>query len=114
MLATRITMLRTLRPEWHFLACEDVAGGSQQSGGRIIFLPVIWMHFLACKDVAGGSQQSGGKRFFSKYSGSSGESPLSARGIIFLHVIRSQFLAAALDPAVSLSTYITLPMEVIP
>src|SRR4051812_42624344 len=23
----------------HFLACEDVAGGSQQSGGRIIFLP---------------------------------------------------------------------------
>ena len=23
----------------HFLACKDVAGGSQQSGGRIIFLP---------------------------------------------------------------------------
>ena len=23
----------------HFLACEDVAGGSQQSGGRIVFLP---------------------------------------------------------------------------
>ena len=23
----------------HFLACEDVAGGSQQSGGRIFFLP---------------------------------------------------------------------------
>ena len=23
----------------HFLACEDVAGGSQQSGGRIIFFP---------------------------------------------------------------------------
>ena len=23
----------------HFLACEDVAGGSQQSGGRIIFCP---------------------------------------------------------------------------
>ena len=68
----------------HFLACEDVAGGSQQSGGqiilfcpdalpcvrrcswwvpavrgRIIFLPVIWTHFLACVDVAGGSQQSG-------------------------------------------------------
>ena len=32
--------------------------------GRIIFLPVIWTHFLACKDVAGRSQQSGGKRFF--------------------------------------------------
>ena len=41
----------------HFLACEDVAGGSQQSVGRIIFLPVIWTHFLACQDVAGGSQQ---------------------------------------------------------
>ena len=48
----------------HFLACEDVAGGSQQSGGRIIFLPVIWTHFLACEDVAGRSQQSGGKHFF--------------------------------------------------
>ena len=23
----------------HFLTCEDVAGGSQQSGGRIIFFP---------------------------------------------------------------------------
>ena len=23
----------------HFLACEDVAGGSQQSGGQIIFFP---------------------------------------------------------------------------
>src|SRR3954467_5095950 len=48
----------------HFFACEDVAGGSQQSGGRIIILPVIWTHFLACEDVAGGSQQSGGKCFF--------------------------------------------------
>ena len=43
----------------HFLACEDVAGGSQQSGGRIIFLPIIWTHFLACENVAGGSQQIG-------------------------------------------------------
>ena len=47
----------------HFLACEDVAGGSQQSGGRIIFFRT---HFLACKDVAGRSHQSGGKRFFCK------------------------------------------------
>ena len=39
----------------HFLACEDVAGGSQQLGGESFFLPVIWMHFLACEDVAGGS-----------------------------------------------------------
>ena len=42
----------------HFLACEDVAGGSQQSGGRIVFFART--HFLACEDVAGGSQQSGG------------------------------------------------------
>ena len=45
----------------HFLACEDVAGGSQQSGGRIIFFRT---HFLACEDVAGGSQQSGGRIVF--------------------------------------------------
>ena len=64
----------------HFLACEDVASGSQQSGGRIIFF-VARAHFLACEDVAGGSQQSGGKSFF--------------RGIIILRVIRRHFLAAA-------------------
>ena len=46
----------------HFLACEDVAGGSQQSGGRIIFFART--HFLACDGVAGGSQQSGGNVFF--------------------------------------------------
>ena len=39
----------------NFLVCEDVAGGSQQSGGESVFLPVIWMHFLAYEDVAGGS-----------------------------------------------------------
>ena len=48
----------------HYLVCEDVAGGSQQSGGATIFLPVIWTHFLACEDVASGSQQSGGNVFF--------------------------------------------------
>ena len=69
----------------HFLACEDVAGGSQQSGGECFFcsdaLPCVrrcswWVpaakganrffartHFLACEYVAGGSQQSGGKVF---------------------------------------------------
>ena len=45
----------------HFLACEDVASGSQQSGGRIIFFRT---HFLACEDVARGSQQSGDESFF--------------------------------------------------
>ena len=43
----------------HFLVCEDVAGGSQQSGGRIVFFAQT--HFLACEDVAGGSQLSGGR-----------------------------------------------------
>ena len=37
----------------------------------------------------------------------------TSRGVfIFLCVIRRHFLAAAVDPAVSLSTYSTLPMEV--
>ena len=90
--------------------CEDVAGGSQQSGGRILFF--AWTHFLACEGVAGGSQQSGGKHFFVKYCGLSGGSPLSGGGIIILHVIRRHFLAAVMDRAVNLSTYNTLPMEV--
>ena len=42
----------------HFLACEDVAGGSQQSGGESFFAQT---HFLACEGVAGGSQRSGGR-----------------------------------------------------
>src|SRR3954465_15450813 len=86
--------VRTVR---HFLACEDVAGGSQQSGGKSFFCPdalpyvrrcswgvpavgglggpssqggeSFWVffartHFLACEDVAGGSQQSGGESVF--------------------------------------------------
>ena len=43
--------------------CEDVAGGSQQLGERIVFF-VARAHFLAFEDVAGGSQQSGGNHFF--------------------------------------------------
>src|SRR3954462_6548183 len=62
------------------------------------------MHFLACEDVAGGSQQSWGNFFFAKYGGPSGGSPLSGGGIIILRVIRRHFLAAVVDPAVSLST----------
>ena len=45
----------------HFLACEDVAGGSQRSGENHF---IAQMHFLACEDVAGGSQQSGGQIVF--------------------------------------------------
>ena len=96
----------------HFLACEEVAGGSQQSGGESIFFART--HFLACEDVAGGSPQSGGNVFVVKYVGLSGGSPLSGGGIIILRVIRRHFLAAVVDPAVSLSTYSTLPMEFVP
>ena len=78
------------------------------------FFVVARTHFLACEDVAGGSQQSGGNVFFAKYSGPSGGSLLSGGGIIILRVIRRHFLAAAVDQAVSLSTYSTLPMEVVP
>ena len=38
--------------------------------------------------------------------------PASSGVFIFLGVIRRHFLAASVDPAVSLSTYSTLPMEV--
>ena len=57
---------------------------------------------------------SEGNIFFAKYGGPSGGSPLSGGGIIILHVIRRHFLAAAVDPAVSLSTYSLHPMEVVP
>ena len=40
--------------------------------------------------------------------------PASRGNIIFLGVIRRHFLAAAMDPVVSLSTYNPRPMEVIP
>ena len=66
--------------------CEDVAGGSQHSGGESFFFART--HFLACEDVAGGSQQSGGNVFFAKYGGPSDGSPLSGGGIIILRVIR--------------------------
>ena len=82
----------------HFLACEDVAGGSQQSGGRIVFFART--HFLACEDVAGGSQQSGGNVFFfAKYSGPSGGSQLSGGGIIIFRVIRRPFLVCGRGPS---------------
>ena len=96
-------------------------------GGSIHFLCVIRRHFWWVRADSGGnvffakyggpssgSQQSGGKRFFAKYGGPSGGSLLSGGGIIIFRVIRRHFLAAAMDPAVSLSTYSTLPMEVVP
>ena len=62
--------------------------------------------------VAPSSQ--GGNDFFAKYGGLSGGSPLSGGGIIILHVIRRHLLAAAVDPAVGLSTYSPCPMEAVP
>ena len=84
---------------------------SSQGGESFFFART---HFLACKDVASESQQSGGNVFFAKYSGPSGGSLLSGGGIIIFCVIRRHFLAAAVDPAVSLSTYSPRPMEVVP
>src|SRR3954470_7408762 len=50
----------------HFLACEDVASGSQQSGGRIVLFFVFFArtHFLAWEGVAARSKQSGGRIVF--------------------------------------------------
>ena len=52
--------------------------------------------------------------FFMKYGGPSGGSLLSGGGIIIFRIIRRHFLAAAVDPTVSLSTYSPHPMEVVP
>ena len=52
--------------------------------------------------------------FFAKYCGPSGGSLLSGGGIIIFRVIMRHFLAAAVYPAVSLSTYSPCPMEVVP
>ena len=52
-----------------------------------------------------GTNSQGGNVFFVKYGGPSGGSPLLGGGIIIFRVIRRHFLVAAVDPAVSLSTY---------
>ena len=57
---------------------------------------------------------SRGNVFFMNYRGPSGGSQLSGGGIIIFRVIRRHFLAAAVDPAVSLSTYSPRSMEVVP
>ena len=60
-----------------------------------------------------GPSSQGGNVFFAKYGGPSGGSLLSGGGIIIFRIIRRHFLAAAVDPVVSLSTYSTLLMEVV-
>ena len=62
----------------------------------------------------GPSSQGENVFFFAKYNGPSGGSLLIGGEIIIFCVIRRHFLAAAVDPAVSLSMYSTLPMEVVP
>ena len=97
------------------------------SRGSIHFLCVIRWHFRWVRADSGGTffreirwpvrwvPAVRGKRFFSQNTGGpSGGSPLSGGGIIILRLIRRHFLAAAVDPAVSVSTHSTLPMEVIP
>ena len=137
----------------HFLVCEDVAGGSQQSGGNVFFTkydgsnggsqqlggkrffakcwwPVQWVpavrwrnnYFVRNKEALPCMRRyswwvrpvSGGNVFFVKYRGPSGGSQLSGGGIIIFRVIRRHFLAAAVDPAVSLSMYSPRPMEAVP
>ena len=66
--------------------------GSQLAVGVFIFLCVIRRHFLACEDIAGGSDLSAGERFFAKYRGPSGGSQMSGGGIIILRVIRRHVL----------------------
>ena len=78
------------------------------SWGSIHFLCVIRRHFRWVR------ADSGGNVFFAKYGGPSGGSLLSGGGIIIFRVIRRHFLAAVVDPAVSLSTYSILLMEVVP
>ena len=50
-------------------------GGSQLAGGVFIFLCVIRRHFLACEDITGGSELSSAVTFFfAKYRGPFGGS----------------------------------------
>ena len=79
--------------------------GPNNQGGNVFFCEIRW-------PVRWVPAVRGEMFFFMKYGGLSGGSLLSCGGIIILRVIRRHFLAAAVDPAVSLSTYSTLPMEV--
>ena len=97
------------------------------SRGSIHFLCVIRRHLRWVRADSGGNvfsrnmlarpvgpSSQGGNIFLTKYGGPSGGSLLSGGGIIIFRIIMRHFLAAAVDPAVSLSMYSTLPMEVIP
>ena len=73
--------------------------GSLLSGGGIIIFRVIRRHFLACEDIAGGSELSAAVTFFfAKYRGPFGGSRMSGGGIIILRVIRRHFLTCNHGP----------------
>ena len=95
----------------HFLACEDVAGGSQLSGGESFFCSDALPCVRRCSWWVPAVR---GKCFFAEYNGPSGGSQLLGGGIIIFRIIRRHFLSAAMDLAVSLSTYSPRPMEVVP
>ena len=95
------------------------------SRGSILFLCIIRRHFRWVRADSGGNvfsqntvarpvgpSSQGETFFFAKYGGPSGGSLVSGGGIIIFRVIRRHFLVAAVDLAVSLSTYSTLPVEV--
>ena len=73
------------------------------SRGNIFFREIRW--------PVGWVPAVRGKCFFAIYWWASGGSLLSGGGIIIFCVIRRHFLVAAVDPAISLSTYSILPME---
>ena len=88
----------------HFLACEDIAAGSQLSGGINIFCPDALPCMRRCSWWVPAIR---GKRFFAKYGGPSGGSVLSVGGIIIFRVIRRHLLAAAVYPAETLHVQYT-------
>ena len=61
-----------------------------------------------------GPSNQGGNVFFVKYGGPFGGYLLSGGGIFILHIIMRHFLAAAVEPAVSLSMYSPRLMEAVP
>ena len=67
--------------------------------GVFSFLCVIRTHFLACEDIVGGSELSAAVTFFAKYRGPFGGSQMSGGGIIILRVIRRHFLACDRGPS---------------
>ena len=69
------------------------------SRGSIHFLCVIRRHFLACEDIAGGSELSAAVIFLPKYRGPFGGSLMSGGGIIILGVTRRHFLACGHGPS---------------